>query len=482
MRQHTRRAAIAAALLAGSLSGCNWIQGITENPNAVPQATADQLLISIQLGQYLWDEGQTSRLSSMWTQQMAGVQRQFTTLSEYVLTEGEGGVYSDTYTGGGLVDIRRAIADVEADNRQVYAGILKVYEAYRMGMLASVFGDVSYTQAVDTFKTPVLDQQADVYAAVQAKLDEAITDLNSGNGAGPGGVDFAFRGDAAKWIAVAHTLKARFYMHWAEVDASNYAKALTETASGVQSATGDWVAHHTSTATETNLWYQFNVARAGYIASGEYLVSALRDRSDPRLEAYFLPATGAYDGEYVGAPPGPRDLQEPVGGSVTYPSDNASALNDGSYTGLSGTHAGAGSATYAQPFVTCAENHFIMAEAQYKTGVAEATVHSTLDDAIDCAAARMDLDLSGEVAIADTATGVNLYNEIMLQKYMASFLNIDAWNDYKRTCQPAITTWNTEAIPARLLYPLVERTTNPNIPDPSQQPARNANDPNACTP
>jgi hypothetical protein len=468
MRQHSWRGAVAAALLAGSLGGCKFIEGITVNPNAVPQATVDQLFVSIQLNQMLWDEGQTSRLASMWTQQMGGTDRQFETLSEYVLTETEGGVYSDTYTGGGLVDIKRAIALTDSANRQVYSGILKVYEAYRIGMLASVFGDVSYSQAADTFKTPVLDKQADVYAAVQAKLDEAISDLSSGTGAGPGAIDFAFKGDAAKWIAVAHTLKARFYMHWAEVDASNYASALTQAASGVQASSGDWVGKHSTSSTETNLWYQFNVARSGYISSGEYLVNALKARSDPRLQKYFSEASGDYTGEYVGAPPGPR----PLANGDPYPGVNASQLNDA--TG------GSGSAAYAQPYVTCAENYFIMAEAQSKTGATDNTVRASLDNAIACDAARKGVDLTAEEAANDAMTGTNLFNEVMLQKYMALFLNIEAWNDYKRTCQPAITTWDGEEVPARLLYPQAERTTNPNIPETSQQPARNANDPNPC--
>jgi hypothetical protein len=468
MRQHLWRGAIAAALLAGSLSGCQFVEGITTNPNAVPQATPDQLLVSIQLNQYLWDEGQMARLTSMWTQQMAGTDRQFQTLSEYVVTETESAVFDLLYTGGGLVDIRRAEKETADAGREVYAGIFEVYEAYEVGMLASVFGDIPYSQAADTFKTPILDKQADVYAAVQAKLDEAIADLSSNNGAGPGGVDFAFGGNAAKWLAVAHTLKARFYMHWAEVDASNYGKALTEAAQGIQGSSGDWVAKHSSSATETNLWNQFDIARAGYISSGEFLVSTLQARSDPRLQKYFTQASGAYAGSYVGAPPGPR----PLASGGAYPGSSASQLNDAAGS--------PGSVAYAQPFVTCAENDFIMAEAQFKTGVADATVRTSLDNAIACDAARQGVDLSAEQAANDALTGTALFNEIMLQKYMALFLNIDVWNDYKRTCQPAITTWNGEAIPARLIYSATERTTNPNIPPTSEQPLRNATDPNPC--
>jgi hypothetical protein len=46
-----------------------------------------------------------------------------------------------------------------------------------------------------------------------------------------------YGGDKELWIAAAHTLKARMYMHLAELDASNYAKALTETDAGIASPT-----------------------------------------------------------------------------------------------------------------------------------------------------------------------------------------------------------------------------------------------------
>jgi len=72
----------------------------------------------------------------------------------------------------------------------------------------------------------------------------------------------------------------------------------------------------------------------------------------------------------------------------------------------------------------------------------------------------------------------------MTEKYIVLFQNIETWNDYKRTCIPNLTPVNNSqggVIPGRLLYPLQERQTNPNIPAPSQQPARNWNDPNACT-
>ncbi len=462
--------AIAAALLTGSLMGCEFINPITSDPNQVPEASLDQLFVAIQVNNFLFEEGQTARLVSMWTQQMAGTDRQFQIFDQYVFTEGEGGDYSAMYTGGGLVDIRRAIALAKDANRQVYAGILKVFEAYRMGMLASVFGDVAYSEAVNPdIATPKLDGQAAVYAAVQTLLDNAIADLQSGTGSSPGATDFAFGGNAARWIAVARTIKARFYMHWAEVAAANYASAITQANSGITSAAGDWRATHSTAATENNLWFQFNRDRSGYIAAGEYLVNRLNTGPDPRRSLYFTTGSGAYAGQYVGSPPGTRNL---VGGGAD-PGQDASQLNDD----------GSGAPDYAQPFVTCAEDYFILAEAQFRTlgsPAGDATVRTSLDNALGCEGTRKGVSMAAAQAANNALTGAALFDEIMLQKYMSLFLNPEIWNDYKRTCRPAITTYAGQKVPARLLYPEDEGRTNPNIPAATTQPVRNANDPNSC--
>src|SRR6185312_2465670 len=104
------------------------------------------------------------------------------------------------------------VAKAEADGDKVFAGIGKVWEAFAVGMAASLWGDIPYSEAAGEVDTPKLDKQADVYAAVQTLLDAAITDLKSGQGKGPGSADLIYGGDAAKWIQAAHTLKARYYM------------------------------------------------------------------------------------------------------------------------------------------------------------------------------------------------------------------------------------------------------------------------------
>jgi starch-binding outer membrane protein, SusD/RagB family len=449
MRTRTMARLLGLAVLALPTAACEFISPTESNPNAVPTANVDQLFTGIEVNAYFVAEGQLSRLSSMWIQQMTGTDRQFKTLDNYVLTEEDADdEFSTIYTGGGLQDLKSAIAQATAAGRRVYAGILKVHQAYMFGMAASVWGDLPYSEAANPQITnPKLDKQADVYAAMQKLLDEAIADLTSGAGAGPGAVDFNFSGNAARWIAVAHTLKARYHLHWAEVNGNAaYTAALAEAQQGIAANAGNWRAIHSTDSKENNLWYQFMRDRAAYISAGDYLVPSMVSRADARLPFYFSQSAGAYRAR-------------------------ASALS---------TQAGGyGALDFNTPIATCAETAYIRAEAQYRLGNV-AGARTAANDALVCEEGRFGVSLTAQKDRLAAASGQALLDEIMLQKYTAQFLNIDAWNDWKRTCLPRITQRPT-GMPARLYYGQDERQANTNIPDVSKQPKRNANDPNACT-
>jgi hypothetical protein len=104
-----------------------------------------------------------------------------------------------------------------------------------------------------------------VHNALLTLLDQAIGNINGG-GTGPGAIDLVYGGDKTKWVQAAHTLKSRMYMHLAELDASNYAKALTETDDGIASPAGDFTTYQSSTTGEANHWYQFRIQRGTDIA------------------------------------------------------------------------------------------------------------------------------------------------------------------------------------------------------------------------
>ena len=434
------------SLLTGAMSACNWLSATdaTTNPNRPTVANGDQLLVASQTALNQQYTSDLARTACVWMQQCAGTDRQYRQLGLYQYGEDAyNGPFNQVYTGGGLLDIRGIEARADTAKDQVYGGIGRVMEAMAVGLAADVWGDIPYSQAVSDTLSPVLDPQEQVYAAIQAKLDTAITMLGSKTGAGPDGADLFYSGDATKWLRLAHTLKARFYMHTAErVGNAAYQNALAQAQQGLQKG-DDMRSYQSSDPNEQNSWYQFTVIqRSGYMSPGAFLVSLLQTRNDPRLAQYFDPNAA---GSYVGAAPG----QQGSSGISTF--DEARVAPD-----------------FRQPIVTWAENQLIIAEAAFRLGQTGAALA-----AYNAERAAAGVPTAGSVTLAD----------IMTEKYIALFQNIEVWNDWKRTCIPALTpaAGTTGGIPARLLYAQSERNTNPNVPLPSDQPARNWNDPNACS-
>jgi hypothetical protein len=289
-----------------------------------------------------------------------------------------------------------------------------------------------------------VDDQAAVYAAVQALLDQAIVDLGSATGGlTPGSMDMAFGGNTARWIAVAHSLKARFHLHWAEVNgAPAYTAARDEALLGIRAVAGDWKTRFGTGATEENPWFQFMRDRGGDIASGDYLLPQMVANADPRIAFY-------YSSPYA------------AGTSVLSPT-------------------GVGVNAFDFPIITCAETLFIEAEARFRLAD-EPGARTAANAALDCEEAEWAVDLTAVQTAITGAAGAALFDLIMYQKYVAQFLNPDVFNDYKRTCRPAITERAT-GMPGRLFYGDDERRSNPNIAEPNtgSNGKYNDNDPAPC--
>jgi len=433
-------AIVSAGLVTGSCSD-SYFEGprLNENPNKPSNAGADQQFVGFQAFTFYALTGDVNRVISLWTQQMAGTGRQWAGYDRYQVTENDF-TLAAYYSQGGLVDIRGVEKKVE-ENDKLYLGIAQTWEALLMDLTSDVWGDIPFSEAVTDTIHPKLDKQVEVHNALLALVDQGITNIKAG-GRDPGAIDLVYGGDDTKWSQAAHTLKARMYMHLGELDASNYAKALTETTSGISATANDFTTYQSSTTGEANHWYQFRIQRGTDISAGRYLVDLMKQRNDPRLTAYFAPGSGA-GGQIIGAAPGQEF--------------------DGKQAWLSDTR---GAADFRQPVLTFAENQLIRAEAQYRTG-AQAAALATLNGY------RAGVGLPAKGGL----TGASLLTAIMEEKYVALFQNTEVWNDYRRTCYPNLTPASGAFIPARLVYGTDERRANPNIPSPSQQPRRNQDDP-----
>ena len=442
------RTGIAAAAAAALLGGCKDFlssDAVSVDPNRPTQATLPQYVTGIQSNLWTLLGSDPQRITELFVQQLAGGNAQYTSIdSTYAINESTtGGFNTGLYGGGGLIDIRKVEVGSAAVGDSLTLGIAQVDEALLMGTGADLFGNLVYSQAYKG-ANPTLDPQLTVYDSVQAVLSRAVVNLSAtgSTNTGPGGADLVYCngcGSAASaanrttqrksWLALAHTLKARFYLHTAKVRANAYAMALPEAQQGIMAASGNYAAVFSGNANEQNLYYQFEQARPSYIIPNPTFINFMKARNDPRVTAYFT-----------------ADL-----------TDLSSTIND---------------AAASQQFVTVQENLLDLAESANRTG----------NDAAALTALNAEQTEQGVALTAAGTTGATLLKAILDERYIAQFPNIEVWNDYKRNCYPNLTpTAAGKKIPARLFYDTNERQTNTNIPAPQNEPVRNATDPAATT-
>jgi starch-binding outer membrane protein, SusD/RagB family len=441
-----RTFAVVAAVGLASAACVNFTgDKLDKSPNQPIAAQVDQSFIAVQGIGFATLTSDLNMFSNVVMQQLTGNGRQWVAYDQYDQPEDFFTVQS-FYTIGGLIDVRKAQASARSSNRKAYLGILQVWEVLLMGVAADVYGDIGYSEALGS-KPAKLDPQQQVYASLQSLLDSAITNL-AGGGIGPGGKELVYGGDVGKWSRLAHTLKARLYMHTAEKVPTAYALALAQAKLGISSSGDNFQSYQSTTVGEQNRWYEFKQGRSDDVAAGRLLVELMRTRGDPRL-ADWIDVNGS--GNIVGQYPylSPRLGEE----------SDPSWLTDG----IAGQDA-------AMPIVTWAEGRLIEAEAAFKGGD-EPGARTALN------AVRAAIPLP-----AVNPTGAALYTAIMEEKYVATFRTLEGWNDYKRTCYPNITpTAGKTSVIARLPYGSQERSTNPNVPALGAQPRRNWNDPITAT-
>jgi hypothetical protein len=408
---------------------------LSTDPNRPTVATSAQLFVGVQSATWALLGSDPPRVAGLWAQQFKGGNIQYVATYNYDVSEQTtNGFHQALYTTGGFVDIRKVESQARAAGDFITLGEAEVMEALVLGTGASMFGDLTYSHMLTGELAPPLDPQLSLYDSVQVVLDDAIRNLAtepSAANTGVGDADLTYGNDPEEWTKLAHTLKARFLMHTAEVRPTVYAQVLAQSNLGLSSPDDNYNAIFTGDAGQQNFWYQFDVVqRPGYLLPDPQFVTLLKSRNDPRLTTYFDTVRNR-----LAAP-----LRQPDA---------------------------------TQPLVTVNENLLLGAEAAYRTGD-EGTALTKLNQA------RALAGLPGESGVSGRA----LLNEILTEEYIALFQNIEAWNLYKRTCTPNLVPTNPSPsgltggkVPARFPYDAAERNTNSNIPQLGSQPRRNANDP-----
>lgn len=269
-------------LVAFSLVSCEGlVDDINENPNDLTPTDVDPefFLTGAMLANTVAQAGHLNRISGLWSGQLTGFTSLYSNIYGYSISTAESvGTWSRVYIG--TVTNARIIRERAAGN-PLLTGIAKVLEAHAVGTLATLCGDVPFTEINnEEIADPKFDSQMSVLNAMITLLDDAITDLTAASSNSDLVQDIYFEGDASKWMAAAHTLKARYFLQM-----KDYSKASGSAASGIASADGTMKYSPRGDAAisegDKNLfWTILEGSRAGDIGTGDsYLMQLLNDGS-----------------------------------------------------------------------------------------------------------------------------------------------------------------------------------------------------------
>jgi hypothetical protein len=410
--------------------------------------------------------------------------------------------WSVNYRAASLANeiVRNLGSDPEKVNVVSAATVMKVLALH---YVTDIYGDIPYSEALkgaDGVSLPKYDKQQEVYTAMLAELDEALSKFDAAK-AKPTADLFPYNGDVAKWKKFGYSLMLRIAMRLTKVDATT-ARAYAEKAAAGGTMAG--IADDAYIVSDNTNGYRNENARALITPADFYqvrwsktLIDYLKSTTDPRVSAIAeVPQAGLAANQntsLTGDNSYAAQLGLPNGWDMNGGSTDIS-LSPG-YPG--GTGSG-GDLTpigrYSRPrlevytdldapvfVLTYAESELLLAEAAVRGWNVGGTASAHYANGVSAAlqslatmspAAAISATTANNYAAANplNTSSTNASLKQINEQYWATtgiFLNfVEAWNNWRRSGYPALTPVNyvgnfsSGSIPRRQLYPTGEATSN----------------------
>tara|TARA_R110002050_G_scaffold243115_2_gene379529 strand:+ start:21852 stop:23339 length:1488 start_codon:yes stop_codon:yes gene_type:complete len=435
------------------------VEDINNDPNNQTQSAYQIILTGAEVGSILFQSGENARRACIFSGQYTGIDRQHLGFNEYSVTTSDfDGLWND-----GFVDaLRNAIVTEQTALNEnagaVTIGITQVLQAQAYGTLTSLYGDIPFDEAVnEEFSNPLFENQEAVYSKIQTLLDKAISNLLQDTGRPATGSDIYFDGNPQAWIESAYTLKARFYMH-----VKDYGKAYAAAQKGISSLNNSMNGLHGTAAEDSNLNYQFfaiEVRQNDLIVSN--FMAGLMDATSPTYRGNAKTNERGRNGFYF--------------------TTNALGVQPNIVDGYAAQSAPVAIVTYQENLLILAEagfrangfdiglshlNNFraFMASGGYLT-------NANASDILYDAYTTSDFESGGIENLDGISADNALLREILQERYITLFGQIESFNDTRRTENESIVRVpivpnNGNVLPQRFLYPQSEIDRNSNTPNP----------------
>lgn len=512
MKLYKKGILLLAAALFVAVPSCKKFDSININPNSPENVSSNYILTYVltetsKLYYNLGAEG--SKISGLLQYNQIGTNENAAAVNNY-------GWDHDPWDSYYAILRNTKIINTNAirDNNKLFEGISLIMKSFVFGLLTDLYGDIPYSEALNASGGtyfPKYDKQVDVYAGILRDLSKAntlLSNLDATKDAIDAGADVIYAGKGDKWRMFANSLRLRYSMRLLN-------KKAEMTTAGVNivdefnSAAG---AAFTSIDNEATMAFigttGDNSTPGGPLNSSNprllvkpaaTIVKKLLALNDPRLQRWVNPVLykwdvntatdlstpvknvfgDSYTVKYRPAAPNSADTSLYVGLPVGLSTVDAQVYNKGNDNGaynpernpyISYLHDRyrVNADTYVKvKLMTYAEVQFLLAEAALTGGF---TVSSSADQyykngiqasmdrwGVTGKAAGFDFNTYYGNPDIDYAGATDKLARIMEQKWIAGWLSIEPWFDWRRTGYPDLQTGPVAQfgpkLPIRFIYP-----------------------------
>ncbi|MGK6350377.1 SusD/RagB family nutrient-binding outer membrane lipoprotein [Parapedobacter sp. DT-150] len=418
----TKKLAIGALSITLAFQSCGDYFDVGNNPNLVTEPSLNSLLASVthRTGMNAYRYGSAV---ANYVQYIASPTAASAT-DIYDITDLSTS-WSQAYYG--MSDAYDMIVMAEASGADLHVGVGKLLTAYQLSLVFDTWGTAPYTEAFNKVETltPVYDSPEQLYATIGQLIDEAIAALGSTDAtmALDPNLDVIHGGDVAHWIRTAYGLKAR-HLNKISKKSSYDPQAVLAALDNSYASAGDDM--KLGIFTGNNPWSEIATSNLGGLLGGwlssnwvNHLNGVTYGIVDPRVSRI---TDMTVNGDYKGTPNGGGN-QGPLANTVL----------DECYISTNSPVTGEASPIY---IMTYAELKFVEAEAALRAGLRPRAYEAYLEGI------RASMDQLGVPSAEATAymghatVGVGAGNLtldlIFKEKYVATYLNYEAWNDARR--------------------------------------------------
>ncbi|RMA57707.1 SusD/RagB family nutrient-binding outer membrane lipoprotein [Ulvibacter antarcticus] len=331
--------------------------------------------------------------------------------------------------------------------------IIEILTVYTYANLVETFGDVPYTEALDSDNlAPAYDDALTIYTDLISRLTAASNALNTGIGSFGADDERIYDGNTASWKKFANSLKLRMGITLSDVNPA-LAQSTVENAfsAGLISSSADNAAYtYSSSDPNTNPLYVDLVlsGRQDFIA-GKTLTDIMNAINDPRRPLYLEPVDGLFVGGEIGSASAYADH-----------SKHAAQFQDPTLPGL---------------LMDYIEVEFLLAEAAARGYAVGGTAKNHYDAGITASItfwggtateasdflAQATVDYNSAITASSSTPAWK--QVIGTQRWLALFnRGMESWTSIRRLDYPVMAE-PTEALsgyPNRYTYPTVEQTLN----------------------